>query len=34
MTRQAGTGIIFFNNHVRGQAPKNARMLMGQLTGN
>jgi uncharacterized protein YecE (DUF72 family) len=32
MTRQAGTGIIFFNNHVRGQAPKNARMLMGQLT--
>jgi uncharacterized protein YecE (DUF72 family) len=33
MTRQAGTGIIFFNNHVRGQAPKNARMLMGQLTG-
>lgn len=32
MARQAGTGIIFFNNHVRGQAPKNARMLMGQLT--
>ena len=31
MARQAGTGIIFFNNHVRGQAPKNARMLMGQL---
>ncbi len=32
IARQAATGIIFFNNHVRGQAPKNARMLMGQLT--
>jgi uncharacterized protein YecE (DUF72 family) len=31
MARQAKTGIIFFNNHVRGQAPKNARMLMEQL---
>ena len=31
MARQARTGVIFFNNHVRGQAPKNARMLMGQL---
>lgn len=31
MARQAGTGIIFFNNHVRGQAPKNARMLAEQL---
>ena len=31
MARQAGTGIIFFNNHVRGQAPRNARMLMEQL---
>jgi uncharacterized protein YecE (DUF72 family) len=31
MARQAKTGIIFFNNHVRGQAPKNARMLMTQL---
>lgn len=31
MARQAKTGIIFFNNHVRGQAPKNARMLMAQL---
>lgn len=31
MAQQAGTGIIFFNNHVRGQAPRNARMLMGQL---
>jgi uncharacterized protein YecE (DUF72 family) len=32
MARQAKTGIIFFNNHVRGQAPKNARTLMAQLT--
>ena len=31
MARQAATGIIFFNNHVRGQAPRNARMLMAQL---
>jgi uncharacterized protein YecE (DUF72 family) len=32
MARQAKTGVIFFNNHVRGQAPKNARTLMAQLT--
>jgi uncharacterized protein YecE (DUF72 family) len=31
MAQQAGTGIIFFNNHVRGQAPRNARMLAEQL---
>jgi uncharacterized protein YecE (DUF72 family) len=31
MARQAKTGLIFFNNHVRGQAPKNARALMAQL---
>ncbi len=31
MAQQAKTGIIFFNNHVRGQAPKNARTLMEQL---
>jgi uncharacterized protein YecE (DUF72 family) len=31
MAEQADTGIIFFNNHVRGQAPRNARMLMEQL---
>lgn len=31
MARQAATGIIFFNNHVRGQAPRNARMLMAQM---
>jgi uncharacterized protein YecE (DUF72 family) len=32
MAQRAATGIIFFNNHVRGQAPKNARSLMAQLT--
>ena len=31
MARQAKTGIIFFNNHVRGQAPRNAQALMDQL---
>ena len=31
MARQTSAGIIFFNNHVRGQAPKNARTLMEQL---
>jgi uncharacterized protein YecE (DUF72 family) len=31
MARQATAGIVFFNNHVRGQAPQNARMLMEQL---
>ncbi|BBO86721.1 hypothetical protein DSCO28_72870 (plasmid) [Desulfosarcina ovata subsp. sediminis] len=31
MSERANTGIVFFNNHVRGQAPKNARMLMEQL---
>ncbi len=31
MTRQAGSGVIFFNNHVRAQAPKNARRLISQL---
>jgi uncharacterized protein YecE (DUF72 family) len=31
MTRQAGNGVIFFNNHVRAQAPKNARRLISQL---
>lgn len=32
MAGRARKGVIFFNNHVRGQAPKNARMLMTQLT--
>ena len=31
MTRQAGSGVIFFNNHVRAQAPRNARRLISQL---
>ena len=25
----AKTGVLFFNNHVRGQAPRNARRLLG-----
>jgi len=28
MTSRAHSGIAFFNNHVRGQAPRNARMLI------
>lgn len=32
MAEQAGTGIIFFNNHVRGQAPRNAKTLIRLLT--
>ena len=31
MASRAHTGIIFFNNHVRAQAPQNARMLIEQL---
>jgi uncharacterized protein YecE (DUF72 family) len=31
MAEQARNGIIFFNNHVRAQAPKNAKMLSEQL---
>ncbi|MBR9979449.1 MAG: DUF72 domain-containing protein [Desulfatitalea sp.] len=31
MAARARNGIIFFNNHVRAQAPRNARMLMAQL---
>ena len=31
MTRRAGSGVIFFNNHVRAQAPKNARRLISML---
>jgi len=31
MASQARTGLIFFNNHVRGQAPHNAQILMEQL---
>ncbi len=32
MAQNAKKGIIFFNNHVRGQAPDNARRLVLQLT--
>jgi uncharacterized protein YecE (DUF72 family) len=31
MTRRASSGVIFFNNHVRAQAPRNARRLLSQL---
>ncbi len=31
MAQQAETGILFFNNHVRAQAPKNAQMMMRLL---
>ncbi len=31
MAARAHHGIAFFNNHVRGQAPQNAKMLMQQL---
>jgi uncharacterized protein YecE (DUF72 family) len=33
MAGKARSGAIFFNNHVRGQAPQNARMLIEQLAG-
>jgi uncharacterized protein YecE (DUF72 family) len=31
MANQARTGIAFFNNHVRAQAPRNAKTLVEQL---
>jgi len=31
MTRHAVNGVIFFNNHIRAQAPKNARCLISML---
>ncbi len=31
MAARAHTGIVFFNNHVRAQAPRNARMLVKKL---
>ncbi len=31
MSRQAATGVLFFNNHVRGQAPRNARRMLELL---
>jgi uncharacterized protein YecE (DUF72 family) len=33
MARQAKSGVAFFNNHVRAQAPKNATELIRQLIG-
>jgi uncharacterized protein YecE (DUF72 family) len=33
MADKASSGAIFFNNHVRGQAPHNARLLRDQLAG-
>ena len=32
MAGRSKTGVVFFNNHVRAQAPRNARMLAEQLT--
>jgi uncharacterized protein YecE (DUF72 family) len=32
MARRAETGLLFFNNHVRAQAPRNAQMLIRLLT--
>ena len=32
MARKAKTGIIFFNNHVRAQAPRNAQAMIRLLT--
>jgi uncharacterized protein YecE (DUF72 family) len=32
MSRQAKTGIVFFNNHVRAQAPRNAQAMIRLLT--
>jgi len=31
MARRAGAGVIFFNNHVRAQAPRNAMCLINML---
>jgi len=32
MSRQANRGVLFFNNHVRAQAPENAGRMAGLLT--
>jgi uncharacterized protein YecE (DUF72 family) len=32
MAGQTRRGLLFFNNHVRAQAPRNALQLMEQLT--
>ena len=33
MAQKAKSGFVFFNNHVRGQAPRNAKLLADQLAG-
>jgi uncharacterized protein YecE (DUF72 family) len=33
LARKADSGVMYFNNHVRAQAPKNARLLEKILTG-
>ena len=33
MASRAKTGVIFFNNHVRARAPRNALLLTEQLAG-
>lgn len=33
MAQQARSGVVFFNNHVKGQAVENARRLEGRLRG-
>ncbi len=33
MARKAREGMIFFNNHVRAQAPKNALQMIDRLIG-
>jgi uncharacterized protein YecE (DUF72 family) len=33
MARRARRGVVFFNNHVRGRAPDNARRLVALLSG-
>ena len=33
MAVKAKSGLVFFNNHVRGQAPRNAQLLADQLAG-
>lgn len=31
LVERAKTGVLFFNNHVRGQAPRNAQKLLALL---
>lgn len=34
MAQRSDQGIIFFNNHVRSQAPRNARLLFSLIADN